>query len=67
MDGNAQKLTECYTNCLEEVRRLGIRSVAFPGISTGIYGFPLGKATDIALEVTRNWLKENHDKVCTTR
>jgi len=41
-------LTLCYANCLLLAKEKGIHSIAFPAISTGIYGFPLEKATDIA-------------------
>lgn len=40
-----------------------IRSIAFCGISTGIYGYPLEAATKVAFDATRQWLELNHDKV----
>jgi len=58
-------LTSCYETCLELVAKHNIRTVAFCGISTGIFGYPLVSATKIALKVVRKWLEVpgNKDKV----
>ena len=45
-------LASCYRNVLALVREHGIRTVAFPAISTGVYRFPLERATAIAVETT---------------
>jgi O-acetyl-ADP-ribose deacetylase (regulator of RNase III) len=45
-------LEACYRNSLALVRKHAIRTVAFPAISTGIYRFPLDRATDIAVRTT---------------
>lgn len=45
-------LESCYRNSLALVRQHGLRTVAFPAISTGIYRFPLDRATDIAVRTT---------------
>jgi len=42
-------LASCYRMCLKLARELGVKSIAFPSISTGVYGFPLKKATEIAV------------------
>jgi O-acetyl-ADP-ribose deacetylase (regulator of RNase III) len=47
--GEAELLASCYRRALEVADELGARSVAFPAISTGIYGYPLDQATDIAV------------------
>ncbi|MBN1106357.1 MAG: O-acetyl-ADP-ribose deacetylase [Deltaproteobacteria bacterium] len=49
-------LASCYRNSLKAAVELGAKSVAFPSISTGAYGFPLERATEIALEETRKFL-----------
>ena len=50
-------LAGCYRNSLSEAVRIGAKTVAFPSISTGAYGFPLERATEIALKETRKFLE----------
>ena len=59
--GNQEEelLRSCYRSCLVLALHHGIRSIAFPAISTGVYGYPLEKATHIALYETANFLKQN--------
>ena len=52
-------LANCYRNSLKLAVENGINSIAFPAISTGVYHFPLEKATKIALEETKKFLKDN--------
>jgi O-acetyl-ADP-ribose deacetylase (regulator of RNase III) len=52
-------LASCYKNSLQAAQDLGIKTIAFPSISTGAYGFPLGRATEIALGETKKFL-ESH-------
>jgi O-acetyl-ADP-ribose deacetylase (regulator of RNase III) len=42
-------LASCYRNCLALAAQLGARSIAFPAISTGLYGFPKHRAAEIAV------------------
>jgi O-acetyl-ADP-ribose deacetylase (regulator of RNase III) len=42
-------LASCYRNCLALAAQLGARSIAFPAISTGLYGFPKQRAAEIAV------------------
>ena len=52
--GEPNLLANCYRNSLTLAREQGAGTVAFPAISTGVYGYPLGLATDIAVaEVIR--------------
>src|SRR6185436_18222302 len=46
-------LASCHRRSLEVAAELGARSVAFPAISTGVYGFPVERAALIALATTR--------------
>lgn len=46
--GEPDVLAACYRNCVLEAARRGLASLAFPAISTGIYGYPLEPAADIA-------------------
>jgi O-acetyl-ADP-ribose deacetylase (regulator of RNase III) len=55
--GEEDLLAACYRNSLAlAVATGGIRSIAFPAISTGIYGFPAGRAAEIAVAETRAFL-----------
>ena len=58
-------LAACYRNSLKAAAELGIKSIAFPSISTGAYRFPLDRATEIAMTETRKFLEanENPEKV----
>lgn len=51
-----QLLKNCYENCLNLAVEYGCKTVAFPSISTGIYRFPLEKASVIAAETIQNFL-----------
>jgi O-acetyl-ADP-ribose deacetylase (regulator of RNase III) len=50
-------LARCYRNCFARARELGISSIAFPSISTGAFGFPLGHGAVIAVREVRNELE----------
>ncbi|XP_036592332.1 ADP-ribose glycohydrolase MACROD1 [Trichosurus vulpecula] len=58
-----QELRNCYLNSLQLVLDNGIRSVAFPCISTGVFGYPSEAAAEVVLGVLRGWLEEHADKV----
>ncbi len=58
----AELLASCYRSCLEIAFDKGIRSIAFPSISTGIYGYPLKEAAEIAIGVAREILEKNPGK-----
>ncbi|MFZ0791966.1 MAG: macro domain-containing protein, partial [Chromatiaceae bacterium] len=51
--GEPGLLASCYRRCIEVAAAHGVRSLAFPGISTGIYGYPVDQAARIALEQVR--------------
>jgi O-acetyl-ADP-ribose deacetylase len=48
-------LASCYRNSLELAMGLNLRSIAFPAISTGIYGFPKGRAAKIAVSEVQGY------------
>ncbi len=54
-----KKLASCYFNSLSVAVEHGCKSIAFPNISTGIYGFPKEKAAVIALETIITFLNSN--------
>ena len=53
-------LAKCYSNSLDVAVAHGCKSIAFCGISTGVYGYPLEPATRIALSTVAKWIDE-HD------
>jgi O-acetyl-ADP-ribose deacetylase len=52
-DGEADLLASCYRTALELADGLGLRSIAFPSISTGIYGYPVEAAAAVAVTTVR--------------
>lgn len=49
-------LASCYAESLTLAAELAARTIAFPSISTGVYGFPRDRAARIAVDTTRQWL-----------
>ena len=56
-------LEACYTSCLRLLLKHDLRSVAFPCISTGIYGYPNSAACGVALRSVRRFLEEHGERV----
>jgi O-acetyl-ADP-ribose deacetylase (regulator of RNase III) len=56
--GEAELLRSCYANSLRLAAEHGCKSIAFPCISTGIYGFPFALAAEIAVRTVREFLNE---------
>ena len=54
--GEAEQLRRCYVNSLRLAGDKGVRSIAFPAISTGAYGYPIDQAAAIAVAATREVL-----------
>lgn len=54
-----QELKNCYTNALRLAKELGCKSVAFPAISTGVYGYPKEEACKIAYESIQAFMETN--------
>ncbi len=57
--GEDQLLASCYRNSLKLAKQHGIRTIAFPAISTGAYRFPLERATRIALNEVKRFLEKD--------
>lgn len=58
---DALLLENCYVNSLELARKNEIHSIAFPAISTGVYGYPAEEACDVAVKTILKWMKDNED------
>ena len=54
----AQLLAACYRNVLALARQKGLRSLAFPAISCGVYAYPMAQASAIAVRSVRAWLEQ---------
>lgn len=53
----AQLLESCYRNSLQLAEDHDLHSIAFPAISTGVYGFPFDQASKIAIQTVKDFLK----------
>ena len=53
--GEAALLAACYENSLRLAEENGCKTVAFPAISTGVYGYPIREATEIAVRTAKSW------------
>lgn len=58
-----EKLQACYESCLSLVKENKLRSVAFPCISTGVYGYPQKPAAKVALTTVKKFLLENNESI----
>jgi O-acetyl-ADP-ribose deacetylase (regulator of RNase III) len=58
-EGEDELLASCYKSCFVLAQQHGIRSLAFPAISTGAYGFPMDRAARIAVRETSTALEHN--------
>ena len=56
-EDDAMKLSSCYRESLVLATQLGLESIAFPSISTGIFGYPIKEAAPVALATIVNYLK----------
>jgi O-acetyl-ADP-ribose deacetylase (regulator of RNase III) len=57
--GEAELLASCYRNSLRLAVENGVRTIAFPAISCGVYRYPVDEAARIAVSETREFLKQN--------
>ena len=64
--GEPQLLADAYRNSLKLAAEHNLKSVAFPAISTGVYGYPKEEAAHIAIDTIREFLKEYDMEVVLT-
>lgn len=60
MHHEAEQLKCCYQNSLGLAKSHGLKTIAFPNISTGIYGYPKHQAAQIAVQAVQAHIKTNH-------
>ncbi|HEY4225836.1 MAG TPA: macro domain-containing protein [Pseudolysinimonas sp.] len=60
----AELLADCYRNSLDLAA--GYRSIAFPAISAGVYGYPLAPASAVAVRTIRDWMAQHPDSALET-
>ena len=60
--GEPEDLASCYKNSLDVAMENKIRSIAFPSISTGVYGYPVDEAAEIAVKTVKDYLDANPDQ-----
>ncbi|MCX9009591.1 MAG: O-acetyl-ADP-ribose deacetylase [Candidatus Methanoperedens sp.] len=57
--GEPELLARAYRSCLALALKMGLKTVSFPSISTGVYGYPVERASIIAVRIVLDFLKEN--------
>lgn len=62
-DGEEQLLENAYRNSLQTAVDHGIRTIAFPSISTGVYSYPVDQAALVAIRTVRKFCREHTDKI----
>ena len=60
--GESENLASCYKNSLDVAMENKIRSIAVPSISTGVYGYPVDEAAEIAVKTVKDYLDANPDQ-----
>jgi O-acetyl-ADP-ribose deacetylase (regulator of RNase III) len=60
---NASLLSSCYRKCLDLAQEHDARSISYPSISTGVYGYPIDEAATVALEAVIGWLRKTPEPV----
>ena len=58
-----ETLRNCYLNCLRTADNLGLEVIAFPSISTGVFGYPVEEAADIVAQVFKEYKPKSIKKV----
>ena len=59
--GEPEKLASCYQKSLETAVEHGIKTIAFPNISTGVYGYPKKEAAETAIQTVISFLRKNEE------
>ncbi|MBF9254106.1 O-acetyl-ADP-ribose deacetylase [Pontibacter sp. 172403-2] len=62
-EGEPELLASCYRNSLRIASEQQLQSIAFPNISTGVYGYPKQKAAEVALQAVNSYLQERETSI----
>ncbi|MCC9136168.1 O-acetyl-ADP-ribose deacetylase [Pontibacter silvestris] len=62
-NGEPELLANCYRNSLRIASGKQLQHVAFPSISTGVYGYPKDKAAKVAVQTVKKWLQEHENSI----
>jgi O-acetyl-ADP-ribose deacetylase (regulator of RNase III) len=65
--GEPELLRSCYESCLKLASEYEVSTISFPSISTGIYGYPIEEAAEIALRTIVDWLRDHPGSVRTVK
>ena len=57
--GESDLLKSCYATCLQLAAERDVKTMSFPSISTGMYGYPIEEAAEIAVGTVADWLREH--------
>ena len=66
-DGEEKLLENAYRNSLQVAVDHGVRTIAFPSISTGVYSYPVDQAALVAVRTVRKFCEEQMDKIDVVR
>ena len=58
-NGERELLVSCYATCLQLAAERNVKTMSFPSISTGIYGYPIEEAAELAVSTVADWLREH--------
>jgi O-acetyl-ADP-ribose deacetylase (regulator of RNase III) len=61
--GEPELLKSAYQSCMKLAEEHGIKSIAFPSISTGVYGYPIQKAAQIAIKTVIDYINKTHNAI----
>jgi O-acetyl-ADP-ribose deacetylase len=61
--GEEALLASCYRRCLEIAQEHGLHTIAFPAISTGVYGYPIEQAAAVAVRTVREFLQSSNYQI----
>lgn len=63
----AELLASCYSTCLRMAAERDLKTISFPSISTGVYGYPKDEAAEVAVNTVAKWLRANAGPVHTVK